>query len=60
MTRIRAALQAKKVTVAAASLLWDCPGMNSKAKLPFYGMVQGFAAFRKEIPTARHSLFSKI
>jgi hypothetical protein len=38
LARIRAASQAKKVTVAAASFLWDCPGMNFKAKLPFYGM----------------------
>jgi hypothetical protein len=31
-------VEAKKVTVAAAGLLWGCPGMNFKAKLPFYGM----------------------
>jgi hypothetical protein len=30
-----------------------CPGMNFMVKLPFYGMVWGFAAFRKELPTAR-------
>ncbi len=36
MARIRAALQAKKITVAAAGLLWGCPRMNFKAKLPFY------------------------
>jgi hypothetical protein len=34
--------------------------MNFKAKLPFYGMRSGFAAFRKEIPTALHALSSKI
>ena len=26
--------------------------INFKAKLPFYGMRPGFAAFRKEVPTA--------
>ncbi len=28
-------MQAKKVTVAAAGLLWGCPRMNFRAKLPF-------------------------
>jgi hypothetical protein len=32
-------VEAKKVTFAAAGLLWGCPRMNFKAKLPFYGMV---------------------
>jgi hypothetical protein len=36
-----------------------CPRKNFKAKLPFNGMREGFAAFRKESPTALHALFSE-
>ncbi|MEE9612148.1 MAG: hypothetical protein V3W19_12905, partial [Desulfatiglandales bacterium] len=65
----RGASQAKKVTVAAEVLLWGCPVQNFRAKLPFgpelkaegpfNGMRQGFATFRKEIPTALHALFQR-
>ena len=48
----RGDLQAKKVTVAAEVFLWGCAVQNFRAKLPFNGMRQGFATFRKEIPTA--------
>ncbi len=48
----RTAVEAKKVTVAAADLLWDCSRMNFMPKLPFYEMRSGFAVFRKEILTA--------
>ncbi len=55
----RGALQAKKVAVAAEIFFWGCAVQNFRAKLPFNGMRQGFATFRKEIPTALHALFSK-
>jgi hypothetical protein len=51
--------QAEKATVVNASILWGCPGQNFKAKLPFDGMRQVFAALLKEISTALFTLFSK-
>jgi hypothetical protein len=55
----RAVEQAEKVTVRKKSILWGCPGSSFKAKLPFNGMMQFFAALLKEIPTALFVLFSK-
>ena len=38
-------VQAEKASVARAMLFWGCPVKNFKAKLPFHGMGQDFAAF---------------
>ncbi len=46
----RGAVEAKKVSVAAACLLWGCPGMNFKAKLPFYGIEEGLCGLQKRDP----------
>jgi len=39
--------QAEKASVATEALLWGCPITNFKATLPFNGMMQFFAAFKK-------------
>jgi hypothetical protein len=33
-------VQAEKISVAKEILLWGCPGMNFRATLPFYGMIE--------------------
>jgi hypothetical protein len=38
-------VQAEKMSVAKQIFIWGCPAANFKAKLPFYGMRQDFAAF---------------
>jgi hypothetical protein len=39
--------QAEKTSVTKETLLWGCPITNFKATLPFNGMRQFFAAFKK-------------
>ena len=51
----RGVKQAVRATVAKECVLWGCPGLSFKAKLPFKGMRQLFAALLKEISTARYS-----
>jgi hypothetical protein len=38
-------VQAEKMSVAKEISLWGCPVTNFKAKLPFNGIRQDFAAF---------------
>jgi hypothetical protein len=38
-------VQAEKMSVAKEIFLWGWPVTNFRAKLPFYGMRQDFAAF---------------
>ena len=38
-------VQAERTSVATQIFFWGCPVTNFKAKLPFHGMWQDFAAF---------------